>query len=284
MLPRISVITPSYNQADFLEECITSVLQQNYPNLEYIVIDGASTDGSEKLIRNYEAHLSYWTSEPDKGQSQAINKGLKRATDDIVCWLNSDDYFHEGALARVSEAWLRSSDKNKFWCIGDAHELDEATGQLLPNPSDRDCSVERLTWGHRICQPASFWSRALDLYLDESLHYAMDWELCVRIAHKTRAVFLSEYLAVSRLYESTNTSTGGRKMADEYYRVCRKYGNKPIVAWTYRYMRWELSYRYRQNPNPKSITFRAWSKLNHRILPWIFGPKYNRYYMWDFFT
>ncbi len=128
MLPRISVITPSYNQADFLEECITSVLQQNYPNLEYIVIDGASTDGSEKLIRNYEAHLSYWTSEPDKGQSQAINKGLKRATDDIVCWLNSDDYFHEGALARVSEAWLRSSDKNKFWCIGDAHELDEATG------------------------------------------------------------------------------------------------------------------------------------------------------------
>lgn len=101
--PKISVITPSYNQAQFVEATLQSVLDQNYPNLEYIVIDGGSTDGSAEIIERYADQLTYWVSEKDSGQSQAINKGLRRATGDILCWLNSDDTFLPGTLAFVAE-------------------------------------------------------------------------------------------------------------------------------------------------------------------------------------
>ena len=100
-LNKISIITPSYNQADYLEECIDSVLSQNYPNLEFIIIDGGSTDNSAAIIRKYEKHLNFWVSEQDNGQSDAINKGFAKATGNIITWLNSDDLFTEGTLAKV---------------------------------------------------------------------------------------------------------------------------------------------------------------------------------------
>jgi len=96
--PRISVITPSYNQGHFLDQTIRSVLDQNYPNLEYIIIDGGSTDQSVEIIKKYEDQLLYWVSEPDRGQSHALNKGFARATGDILCWINSDDCLEKGAL------------------------------------------------------------------------------------------------------------------------------------------------------------------------------------------
>ena len=103
--PKISIITPSYNQGQFLEQTIVSVLGQNYPNLEYVIIDGGSTDNSVEIIKKYEQHLAYWVSEKDKGQADAINKGLKFCTGEIFNWLNSDDYLENGALYKIAAAF-----------------------------------------------------------------------------------------------------------------------------------------------------------------------------------
>jgi len=281
-LPTISVVTPSYNQGRFIEECFRSVIDQQYPKLEYIVIDGGSTDETVDIIRKYEQHFDFWVSEKDKGQSDAINRGLKRATGDIICWLNSDDYFLPNSLMQVAKAWQQSEDKSRFWCIGHAYEKIEETGEMQPHPPDFDCSTARLAWGHRICQPAVFWSRDIEQYLDESLHYSLDWELWIRISQMTRAVFLDDYLAVSRMYGETKTSTGKEKMADEFYQVSKQYGGQPLKAWFYRYSLWELSNQYRKNPNPKSIKFRIWTRFNKHILPLVFGKDFRKHYMWDF--
>ena len=107
--PRISIVTPSFNQGQFLEETIRSVLEQGYPNLEYMVIDGGSTDGSIEIIRKYEKRLAYWTSEPDRGQADAINKGWRRATGEILAYLNSDDTYCPNALRLAAEAFRTRS-------------------------------------------------------------------------------------------------------------------------------------------------------------------------------
>src|SRR4030066_2441490 len=108
--PKISVITPSYNQGQFIEETIISVIGQKYPELEYIIIDGGSTDNSTAIIRKYERDLAYWISEKDSGQSEALNKGFKKASGDIVCWINSDDLLLPGSLKIVAEYFWKHPD------------------------------------------------------------------------------------------------------------------------------------------------------------------------------
>jgi len=124
-LPVISIVTPSYNQVQFLEETILSVLNQDYPNIEYIVIDGGSTDGSVDIIRKYADRLAYWVSEPDRGQAHAINKGFARATGDLLGWLNSDDLYLPGALSAVAEAY---ADNPGCLIAANVINFDEHTG------------------------------------------------------------------------------------------------------------------------------------------------------------
>ena len=131
--PRISIVTPSYNQGKFLEETIRSVFLQGYPNLEYIIIDGGSTDNSIEIIKKYEPWLTYWVSEKDRGQSHAINKGFEHATGEIYGWLNSDDYFLPRALKAFAQASIK--DKNSVAWAGSALEINkigEKTGEFEP--------------------------------------------------------------------------------------------------------------------------------------------------------
>ena len=183
----ISVVTCSYNQAEFLEATLRSVLDQNYPNLEYIVIDGGSTDGSVEIIERYQHRLAYWVSEPDAGQTDALIKGFSRATGDVLAWLNSDDLYEPGTLHEVARHFDAHHDHR--FVYGDATWVDRG-GALLR--SKREMPYNRFVWlysGNYMPQPSAFWRR--DLYeqvggLDAGFDLAMDADLWARFAEVTR--------------------------------------------------------------------------------------------------
>lgn len=221
--PKLSIVTPSYNQAQFIEETIRSVLLQGYPDLEYIIIDGGSTDNSVKIIRRYETWLTYWVSEPDHGQTEAINKGLSCASGQWLAWLNSDDIYLPGALFRVAQIAAENTSSN--WIVGTTVLVDDELhkqNRFVPHHNTgswRDPHYTVGSWLDFVCtrksgtalpQPSSFWSRSAWLVagpLDESLHYAMDHEYCGRLAWSGFfPLCIHEPLAALRLHKQAKTS------------------------------------------------------------------------------
>lgn len=172
---KISIITPSFNQGQFIEETIDSILSQQYPDLEYIVIDGGSTDNTLEIIKKYQKHLTYWVSEKDSGQSHAINKGLHKASGDIVNWINSDDYLEQGALKTIAEAF-ENPETNVF--IGRSNIV--KNGKIIRQSRGTDIYPGNLpkTIGlARIDQPEHWWRKSvIDQIgsLNTNLHYIMD--------------------------------------------------------------------------------------------------------------
>ena len=217
--PRISIITPSFNQAAFLERTILSVLEQDYPNLEYIVIDGGSSDGSVDIIRKYENRLAFWVSEPDHGQSHAINKGLRRATGDWVGWQNSDDIFYPGAFRRIAQAAIRYPKAELI--IGDMNLIDEMDEVIRELKYVRPTYESLLAEGMVLTNQAAFWRRSLHVqigWLNESLHYGFDYEWFLRVLRKTdRAVHVPQCLGALRYHDATKTSCS-QALFDEEYR------------------------------------------------------------------
>jgi glycosyltransferase involved in cell wall biosynthesis len=190
--PRISIVTPSYNQGLFIEETIRSVLLQDYPNLEYIIIDGGSNDNSVEIIRKYEPWLTYWKSEPDRGQSHAINKGFVCATGDILAWLNSDDIYAPGVLIHVAE---KLGGKNNTLLVGSSTEINEQS-QFTGKLDERKPHWEEILYDvSTFPQPSVFWTRDLWLStggLDEPLHLMMDYDLWLRMQPYVEQIIFSD--------------------------------------------------------------------------------------------
>ena len=218
--PLVSIITPSYNQARFLEVTIRSVLEQDYPNLEYIIVDGGSTDGSADIIRRYSDRLAWWVSEKDKGQTDAINKGFARATGEILAWLNSDDTYEPGALAAAVE-FLRNQPEVGL-VYGDANLIDENGGFLGRFPAAQT-DYKRLRRGYvHIPQQASFWRANLWRQvgpLDPSFYFAMDYDLWVRLARITTIQYVPRCWANFSLHTSGKSVIADKRCWPEMLRV-----------------------------------------------------------------
>jgi glycosyltransferase involved in cell wall biosynthesis len=182
---KISIITPTFNQAQYLEKTILSVIEQNYPNLEYIIIDGGSTDNSVEIIKKYEKHLKYWVSEPDRGQSHAINKGLKHATGDIINWLNSDDYLEPKALNNIYEHF---KDNTIDVLCGYANLIrPNSIPTIKQRTSQNTQSLEKTIASGSIMQPATFFRKQVFNEMspvEESLHFMMDHFLWLKYIGK----------------------------------------------------------------------------------------------------
>jgi len=206
--PKISIVTPSFNQGLFIEETIRSVLLQGYPDLEYFIIDGGSSDDTLDIIRKYESWITYWESAPDRGQSHAINKGFKRATGDILAWINSDDLYLSRSFETVVSNFNR--DPTVMFLYGDLITIDEKGGVL-----DRISSQSALDFGElfgrlRCPQPACFWKKSvLDGigFLNEDMHYVFDLEFFIRVALSYHIMHISVPLAKLRTHPKTKTST-----------------------------------------------------------------------------
>ena len=214
--PKISIVTPSYNHARFLENTILSVLNQNYPNLEYIIIDGSSKDGSVEIIKKYEKYLTYWVSEPDNGQSHAINKGIEQATGDIFNWINADDILEPSSLEAVAMAW--QSNPNKIIAGSTLFILADGTlRQFKTRVDSNNITFKNMLefWkkGYSWTQPGSFLPmkpvREVGI-LDQSLHMIMDYELMLRLLLRTSVTYIPYVLARFRSHPNSKSGSIGQ--------------------------------------------------------------------------
>jgi len=225
--PKLSIITPSYNQSQYLEYTIKSIIAQQYPNLEYIIIDGGSSDNSLEIIKKYEKYLSFWISEKDEGQSAAINKGLKIATGDIIAYCNSDDIYLPGSFAKISNFFLKNPSVDLVY--GDAFIIDSANRIIdekreLPFDYFMACVNG---FGRIIFDPSTFFRKKLLAkvgYLNEELHYIMDGDFFFRVAQVGNISHIPKKIAAMRVHpraKSLQIANDYERFNYEYYREFR---------------------------------------------------------------
>lgn len=241
--PRVSIVTPSYNQAEYLEETIRSVLLQGYPNLEYIIIDGGSTDGSVDIIRKYEPWLAYWVSEPDRGQGHAINKGFQRTTGEIMAYLNSDDIYYPNALGLVASRIVQSNSDILIGALVQVRLDQEEIGfaqRLSPHDGPSVHTSPIFSNGRiedfRFMQPSMFWQRAIwqrTGEMNERHHCNMDREWCLRaLANGASVLTVDDVLARFALHPGSKSQESKLEFvlegAQMYWRFSRTPGFRCI--------------------------------------------------------
>lgn len=224
--PKISIVTVSYNQAEFIEDNIKSVINQNYPNLEHIIIDAGSTDGTIDILKKYDKYIK-WISEPDNGQSDGLNKGFKRATGEIIGWINSDDMLAPGALFKVAKFFMENP--NEIAVVGDQGIIDEK-GKLLKIIKSQSYNYDYLlNYAKGITQNSTFFKKEVFKkigYIDEKLHYAMDRDFFIRMTSIKPIPYIPETLAYFRIQPNAKTSEGSYKFAKELIKIRKKYKGK----------------------------------------------------------
>lgn len=224
MKPKISIVTVSYNQAEFIEANIKSVIDQKYPNVEHIIIDAVSTDGTLDILKKYNKHIN-WVSEPDRGQSDGLNKGFKKATGEIIGWFNSDDRIAPGALNKVARFFMNNPDE--IAVVGDQIIIDEKSNVLKTIKSKPYSFDYLLNHAKGITQNSTFFKRSIfeqTGYLNENVHYAMDRDLFIRIAKVKPIPYLEESLGEFRIQKDSKTSQGSYYFAKDLVKLRKKYG------------------------------------------------------------
>ncbi|MDK4741310.1 glycosyltransferase [Rhizobium sp. CNPSo 3464] len=231
-LPKISIVTPSFNQGRFLQECLDSVKAQNWPNVEHFVIDGVSTDETLEVLERNRSELNAIVSEPDKGAADAINKGLAMCTGDIVAWLNADDFYLPGAFERVAAAW-RENPEASFWFGNGIRVRESGEIKSVFNPRsvvfNSDALVEGLDY---ILQPATFINpKALSQVglLNIDLRWSFDWDLWIRLSRCASPSTIDVQLAASREWGATLTANGGFRRAEELRLMAERYSGKAVT-------------------------------------------------------
>lgn len=239
--PIVSIITPSFNQGDYLEQTIQSVLAQTYPNIQYIIIDGGSTDHSVDIIKKYSKKLHYWISEKDYGQSDAINKGIAQASGDIIAYLNADDLLEKDAVTQIVKAFAQWPDAAVIY--GTCALIDEHNKQIRPPAGGPLGFYTLLIKGMlpAIHQPACFFNlkqiKRRPVLVTE-LEYVMDFELLLHCKkNKLPVRFIPQHLANFRIHKQAKTLSQTSKMYEEKMQVQRSYAPYLMALWAFRYLK-----------------------------------------------
>lgn len=233
-LPLVSIVTPSFNQARYIEATIQSVLEQDYPRIEYLIVDGGSTDGTVEIIKKHEGRISWWVSEQDQGQTDAINKGFARANGEILAWLNSDDTYEPGAVAAAVKYLMEHLEAGMVY--GDCNFINEE-GQVIGRFGAAQTDYRLLRQGYVHIPQQTMFFRA-DLWkqvgpLDPSFFFAMDYDLWTRLAARTQLKYVPQTWANFRLHTSGKTIAADDRCWPEMVRVHYRDGGSffaPIVA------------------------------------------------------
>lgn len=242
---KISVITPSFNQVQFLEQTINSILDQDYANFEYIIMDGGSNDGSVEIIKKYADKLAYWESKPDKGQADAIYRGFELGSGEIICWVNSDDLLLPGALMKVAQWFEKNPASN--WVTGGTIMINEKNnlfkdkrGYPIFNLGGKVTKNELLYFGHPFNQPSSFWRRDFFFKVngfDTRLNFCFDYDLYLKFATLEKSGRIKEFLAKFRYHRHSKTNTLTKIRNKENQFLWKKYKRKkylkPVITQYY---------------------------------------------------
>lgn len=229
---KFTVITPTWNQAEYIKDTIESVINQTHKDLEYIIVDNNSDDGTKVIVEGYMASdpRIIYIREEDHGQAEAINKGFERASGDIVCWLNSDDFFADDKVfERVNKSMTLYPQMDVL--VGDGWYCDKEKHYTEYNHSNRSNKKWVISRWYYIMQPSVFW-RACDLMLDEKYHYVFDWKFFAEMFQHSKVVYVKKPLSVYRMYEDNKTGQDNAKRKKEIYELQKELNNSKLnTAW-----------------------------------------------------